>query len=325
VILRGNVDDQATGHDKELAIEKACEQDNWSRAVIDCVAGTPHPQDCIDTLDERQVDSFQHRIEDWRDVRDVPPPMASCTDVAAKAGQFRPALAPVDEWQLHARTQLVAELCEHGWSETLKDCLIFTQRVDELPDCIDDGLEPAERDDLAQQLRTIETLANKIDAIKKKPASFTCAKLVAQHYGDAKWKHTLDGFKPAERKRMIDESRELMRKACAAWDDTTRACVIAGGERERCFDEDNRARWGYPAIGTVKSVGIKECDDYSAAVLRFTACAKLDDAARNTIVRSQQQLLAEIARLPPVERSKMGTSCTAGLDAIASAFSDTGC
>jgi hypothetical protein len=240
-----------------------------------------------------------------------------------------PNVADTDDeyaWQVEVRTHVVGELCEHGWDESLKQCVVDEQRSPHgLAGCLSAAFSEPEHDAFTQRMTEITALAKKIAAAKKKPATFSCAKVVALHYADANWKLRLEGFKPAERKRMISESRALMTKACAAWSDTTRACVIAGGELGDCFDEDNRPRWGYPAIGSVSSVGIPECDDYSAVVTKFTSCNLLGDAARKTIVRSQQQLLAEIARLPASDRAKMGTSCKAGMEAVSESLADLGC
>ena len=335
VILRGNVDAATddVAKAKEQAIASACSEDAWSQAVIDCVASTPHPQDCIDKLSEPQLTAFQRRLDVWRDehmpASSDPAAMISCTEVASAAGYFKPRLAdPLgdDVWQLTARAHYIAEECEHGWTESFKRCLLDAgSNPDDLEDCRDDAMSADERDAFITALRDIEMLATQIAKAKQKPTTFTCAKVVAHHYADALWKQKVDGYKPSERNRLIADSRTMMAKACAAeqWSDTKRACIVVGGGQP-CFDGD-KLTWGFPATGTVKAVGITECDEYSAQVLKFVACDKLPQDARDSIVKSQQQMLVEIARLPVAERAKMGTSCAAAKEAIVSSLTNAGC
>jgi hypothetical protein len=86
-----------------------------------------------------------------------------------------------------------------------------------------------------------------------------------------------------------------------------------------------RMRWGYPAAGTVGSTGIAECDTYAAAVDQMATCAKLPQTSRDALVRSQQQMLAQIVSLPADKRATMATSCTAGLEAIENVVKSVGC
>src|SRR5688572_1414750 len=69
VILRGNIeiesDDEKAGPAKEAAITTACETDKWPSSVIDCVASTPRPQECISKLDDKQTASYEARIRAW--------------------------------------------------------------------------------------------------------------------------------------------------------------------------------------------------------------------------------------------------------------------
>jgi hypothetical protein len=338
VILRGDVEDanDVGAKAKEQAIARACSEDVWAQSVIDCVASTTKPQDCIDKLTEKQLDAFGRRIDAWRDKFGADSSggvgmqlQVDCSRAIVDTTVFTPPIAASSDeavWQVDQRTHLLEEACEHDFSEELKQCLaVAASSANDVDACMKQGLTQDEYDALTKQLAHISDVARAIVATKQKPPAYECSKVVAKLYGEAAWKQRLDGFKPKDRKRMITESRKLMTAACPSWEANTRACVIAGGEAELCFDDENRARWGYPAIGAVVSVDIEECDDYSAAVLRFTNCNMLGDAARKSIQRSQQQLLAQIARLPATERATMGTSCKAGMDAVNSALADAGC
>jgi hypothetical protein len=340
VILRGEIssDDEGAGRAREQMIEKACREDKWSQTLIDCVASTPHPQNCLDKLDENQLTAFEERLQKWNEEYDeidataynLQPQTASCADLLVDVSHYPPALddkAVERAWQLKARVDFLVEECEHSWSERMKNCIegAADERA-EIEACLAGEVDPDARDELTKALTDIAGLATKIAAAKKKPASITCKQVVIKHYGDALWKQKLDGYNGNERKKMISASRDVMTKACTAdnWSDTTRACLVLRGG-DVCFDAANKRKWGYPATGAVTTVGIAECDEYAAAVAKLTACNMLPQASRDSIVRSQQQMLAEIARVPAAERAKMGSSCKAGMDAIAMSLSNAGC
>jgi hypothetical protein len=341
VILRGEVssDDEAAGRARELTIEKSCRDDKWPQSTIDCIASTPHPQDCVAKLDEKRVAAHEERLRKWAEQfgaddsaagAHMQLQTASCDDLLAEVSKFPPALdgkALERDWQVKARRDFLVEECDHSWSERMKDCVEAAgNEGSEIEACLAGELGPDERDEVTKKLTEIDGLAAKIDAAKKKPASITCKQVVAKHYADALWKQKLDGYKPADRKKMIAASRTVMTNACTAdaWSDTMRACLVLRGG-DVCLDARNKRKWGYPATGAVTSVGIAECDEYAAAVAKLTACNMLPQAARDSIVRSQQQMLAEIARVPADERAKMGSSCKAGMEAIAMSLSSAGC
>lgn len=338
MILRGDlvVDEGEAGPAKEKAIAKACEDDAWPRAVIDCIASTPHPEVCLDRLDARRRLSYDQRMQAWSDdygagdgafgvAGAMPPPPIHCEDVIGDGDNYRPP-ATLRPWARKQRRDLLVEECEHGWSEPLKSCLEIAEDAAKVDSCLALELSVTEIDELASELTEIDRLAQRIDAAKKKPATITCKKVVEAHYGDAAWKQKLDGFGPDERKRMIKASRELMTKACTAdkWDESQRACLVVGGA-DMCFAGSGKRRWGYPATGTVTSLGIAECDAYSAEVTKLTSCSNMDAKARNSIVRSQHQMLAEIARVPAAERARMGSSCKAAMETIETILTAAGC
>jgi hypothetical protein len=339
VILRGDlvVEEAEAGPAKEKAIAKACEDDAWPRSVIDCVASTAHPEVCLDRLDAKRRLSYDQRMQAWSDeygagdgalvgvAGAMPPPPIPCEDVIGDGDNYRPP-AKLGAWAKKQRRDVLVHECEHGWSESLKACLETAGDPPKVDRCLAAELTTDEIDELGSELSEIDRLAARIDVAKKKPAAITCKKVVDAHYRDAAWKQKLDGFKPDERKRMIAASRTLMTKACTAdaWDDTKRACLVVGGE-DACFEGTAKRRWGYPATGSVTSVGIAECDAYSAEVTKLTTCTNLPQSSRDSIVRSQQQMLAEVARVPATERARMGSSCAAAMEAIAMSLDNAGC
>jgi hypothetical protein len=341
IILRGEVssDDEGAGRAREQAIEQACREDKWTQSMIDCIASTPHPHDCLDKLGDKKRTAFEERLQKWAEQYgddstagnyNMQLHTVSCRDLLVDITHYPPPLDPKAverDWQRKARTDFLSEACEHTWSERMKDCVEGALgEPAELERCFAAELDPDARDEATKTLGDIESLATKIAAAKKKPASITCKQVVAKHYADALWKQKLDGYKPAERKQMIGASRTVMATTCSAdkWDDTMRACIVLRGG-DVCFDDRNKRKWGYPATGAVTTVGIAECDEYAAAVAKLTACNMLAQSARDSIVRSQQQMLAEIARVPADERAKMGSACKAGMDAIAMSLSSAGC
>ena len=328
MILRGDVtgnDDE--GKAKEKTIATACSDDKWSRAVIDCVAGTARPQDCLDKLDEKQVDSFEKRLADWstQTLSPTGSPLVECADAVGDGKSFHPPSEP-DPWVAKRRRDFLIDACEHAWGPSLKSCLLVAgDDGSEAEACLQAELDTTELSELTDGLDGLDKLWTKIRDIRDNAAKITCKQVVATHYADATWKQKLDGYKPPQRKQMIADSRAAMTKSCTAdkWSDTTRACIIVGGGNT-CF-ESEKLRWGYPATGTVKVVGIAECDDYSAAVMKFTSCATLAEASRMMITRSLQQMLVEIARLPAAERAKMGANCKAAMETIQTEVAAAGC
>ncbi len=343
IVLRGELSsgDDVAGKAREQAIEAACREDKWAQAILDCVASTPRADECLDDLTDAQRTSYDQRLADW----DVEygsgmaggiPGMAGldCATVLVDVSHFPPlidATSPERDWHIKARTAVLDEHCDHDWQDAMRNCVVNSaDETAALSSCIAQELAPDEAKALTDELDRLASLATKIADVKKKPKSITCKAVVQAHYADARWKDKLDGFKAAERKRMIADSRDAMTKACTAdaWDETMRACIVVdggqGGARQECFVRE-KLRWGYPATGTVTKVGIAECDDYAAAVAKLTSCNLLSQASRDQIARSQQQMLVEIARMPSAQRAKMATSCKAAMDAIASTSTASGC
>lgn len=343
VILRGPVSsgDEQAGRAREQAIEKSCRDDKWPQAVLDCVAGTPKPQDCLEQLSEQARGKYDERLQAWDEsyggdaydgggTYQLQPTVVECSDVLNDVSNYPPVLdakAAERVWQVKVRKAWLDEACEHDWTDEVKSCIngAMNERV-AIEACIEEHQGADKRDELVRQLADFGELAKKMETAKKKPASIGCKQVVAAHFADAKWKGKLDGYKAAERKKMIAESRTVMTRACAAdsWDATIRACLVSGGS-DVCFDDANKRKWGYPATGSVTNVGIPECDAYSAKVLAFASCNAVPQLARESIVRSQQQMLAEIARMPQSDRAKMGTTCQAAVESIETSLTNAGC
>ena len=357
VLLRGGVggDPDVSGPRKEALIAKGCVDDRWSQAVIDCVASTPsaRAEACLDQLDVKQRTAWDARMQHFREqhgdpdlpfasegehdhdhdlvAASAPDPHVECTHAAADPSSFPPALGDKSderEWTENVRRGWLLEECDHGWSETLKRCLRGSAgNAGKTEACVAAHLPAGERAELTKKLTELDRLASKIAAAKQKPATIGCKQVVARHYGDARWKAKLDGYKPAERKKMIAASRAKMLADCKdqGWADTLRACIVAGGD-EPCFASYGmRLRWGFPAAGVVTTIGVAECDAYRAAVMKIATCDKLPQQSRDALVRSFDEMQAQMASLPAADRAKSATSCAAGIDAIAQIAKSVGC
>lgn len=180
---------------------------------------------------------------------------------------------------------------------------------------------------LAEQLAEIDELADGITKARKTPSGLGCPQVVSAHYADAKWRGKLDGFSAIDRKQMIARSRDRMTKACGVetWSELLRACVVVGGGA-RCFEASRKGlAWGYPAAGTVTSLGIADCDAYGAAIAAIASCARLSEPSRAAIRRTFDEMQAHLASLPAIERAKLASSCRAGRDAVKQVAVGAGC
>lgn len=246
-----------------------------------------------------------------------------CEDGIRDPASFPPVLAanaPERAWDIAIRAHVLADDCEHQWSLELKRCL-------------HDGTAAACAThlpaDLSERLALIDKLAAAIADARKQPASLGCKQMVAAHYGDVRWNGRLDGFTARVRTQMIADSRKLMLAACTTekWDEATRACFALGGGDVCVINSDPpiRRMWGYPADGSVRTVGVPACDTYAALVGKFAICEKMPLHARESLGRTTSALMANIAAKPSTQRAKHGPSCEASLGAIESALRRAGC
>lgn len=245
----------------------------------------------------------------------------ACEDVIRDLAAYPPALAadaPERDWNLAIRAHVLGEDCELVWSVDHKQCL----RTKSVEACA-----PTLPNEIVERLTMLNRLGEQIGAARKKPATISCKHVVEGHYGVARWQGRLDGFPAKARNQMIADSRSLMQKACTAeaWSPSTRACLSLGGADLCFFNTTIRRRWGYPADGSVRTLGIPQCDAYDAAVTKLAGCAQIPPHARDSLKRINEALKASIAAASSAERIKRGQSCQAGLDAIENILRTHGC
>jgi hypothetical protein len=244
-----------------------------------------------------------------------------CHEVVRDIAKFPPALgdtAPERDWSLAIRAHILEEDCEHDWSYEDRVCL------NEKGPAV---CTPQLPNEMATRLTQLADLAQKIADAQKKPATIGCKQVVEAHYAPVRWQNRLEGFAPKVRSQMIADSRALMQKACAAdrWTASTRACLVLGGA-DLCFFTTNiRRMWGYPADGSVRTLGIAQCDEYSALVAKFAACTMIEPSVRDALVRVGAALKAQIAASPPAERAAKANGCEAAMGTVQNVMTNAGC
>jgi hypothetical protein len=335
VILRGPIEhgDNAAdaGRAREAAIANACETDSWSAQVIACVASKAKPSECLDRLTPEQHGSYDEKLTAWAEQYggesyggdsyggDDAAPEIECAD-AVKALQG-PELDPAGDpaWGAAMRKYVLVEQCERdAWDMTARNCVQGAGDLHGTSACIA-ALDPDARDHVTARLTEVDRITVKLAAARKQPKQITCDKIVAGHYADARWKDKVDWVKGKDRTKMIAESRDRMKKACAAdkWSDTLRACISLGGE-DACFAAAGapQKQWGFPARGVLVSTGVAECDAWGQAVMRLATCDKLPQTSRDALQQAYEQLQQTWAVMPPDQRATLAEACKQATDAV---------
>jgi len=322
VILRGPIehgDNPAdAGRAREAAIANACEADHWSAQVIACVASKPAASECLDQLAPEQHASYDEKLQAWSEqyggeayggeTGDDAPPEIACADAVA-------GLSAPDDWAGAMRKHALVEQCDRDdWRQEVRSCLQDQAKTS----CLDQ-LDTDERDRITAKLAELDRVNDKLAAAKKQPKQITCDKIVAGYYGDARWKDKVDWVKGKDRTKMIAESRDRMKKACAAdkWSDTLRACLSAGGE-DACFAAAGAPAhaWSFPARGVLVSTGVPDCDAWGQAVMKLASCDKLPQASRDALQQAYEQLQQTWAVMPPDQRATLAEACKQATEAV---------
>ena len=337
VILRGKVaDERAAGPMKEEAIAKACLHDKWPVEIIDCIGSTTNTRGCLDKLDPKLRATYRERLARWNDAFpdealdeeavDDHLDFVDCSKAVGDASQYAPVLTLKGEDRELAtalRRHHILALCE-DWSTEARRC--FEQL--KTPDRCRTLLEPDQKQDLVDRLAEVDALMSKIAVVAKKPTSFACKQVVDFHYADARWKGKLDAMKPAERKKIIAESRTRMVKACTddRWSASLRSCVVAQGG-EPCFLAAgiSALTWGFPPSGIPIKTGIPECDAYGDALRALASCTAIPKQAAQTMLDGFQRVAPTYANMGAAERTAAARSCAQSDAAIRQSARSLGC
>ncbi|MEO8843051.1 MAG: hypothetical protein ABI591_12740, partial [Kofleriaceae bacterium] len=333
VILRGQVtaDDPKAGPARESAILRSCTDDKWPAAILACVGSDKKPRDCLGKLTEQQTDNLQAKLELWTsqygtdsgyggDPSTEGEQYVDCSQLVDDVTRYAPPFDVERDWQVTARKRLIENTCNtEGWTEETKTCLVGAKDIAGATVCLQP--EPS-APKLTQQLVDLDGVAGKIAAAKKKPASIACAKVVATHYADPRWKDRLKTAK--DRKQQITASRAEMLKVCTAeaWSETQRACIIVNDE-PRCYESSQR--WGYPALVGAKVAGMPDdCATYQAAMDRIIACDALPQASRDAMKDAFSEATKMWTNLSADDAKQIAPICKQGVDAMLNAFPQCG-
>jgi hypothetical protein len=298
--------------------------------VVLACRGTPEPAPGATATQEPAPPVALAANGDAAADEDGRPPEIVCEDAIGDPARYPPVLspdAPERAWLVRVRQRLLVHECGHGWSAELKGCLAGAQTSGDVARCLDEQLATDERTELTDELIALEQLAARMVAAHEHPASLDCQRVVATHYGDARWEGKLASYSAAQRKKLIADSRARMTKACTdeTWSSTLRACIVAGGEHT-CFESFGMAlSWGYPAAGVVDTTGIAECDAYGKTIERIVACDALPAATRDALRAMYAKTKAAMAGATTADRAKLATSCEAGRATIEQLAISSGC
>jgi hypothetical protein len=300
VILRGPVQIRSSeaGREREAAITRACSDDRWSAAALDCIGSSRAPLECLDKhLPPQVVTSYQMALAEWAvtfegasdlDVPDKPP--VSCDQVVDAVEKLSDDVAVEREWAMAARRRFVESSCIAGWSQSVRQCFVDATQRDALAGCAQE---------FAANVATIAARASAIAAAKQKPASIACAKVTDAYYSDASFKPALERMLPSERAKAVSGSRAAMVRACTrgAWGETLRACLASGGDAS-CFADTNvtATEWGYPAAASGVVALPATCDRLAKIAVKLAACKTLDANIRTAVIDTLHALAQEATR-----------------------------
>ena len=341
VLLRGPVENELDNRDagptRAAAIEEACGEGKWSAEILHCVADSPDPQPCLDKLSDAQHELYDQKLIAWSER--FPSEVGGdeggdgyvdCEDGVGDVAMYAPpiALAGADaDFAVGMRRRAVVRLCnQQSWDSAVKQCLANAKDAPGMQAC-EAQLPPDQLTALAGRLGQLDALVAATFKKRKQPAS--CAGVVAQHYADAAWKGKVDTLVPAERKKVIAESRSRMAKACTmdAWDPTVRSCLVAGGA-EQCFVATSFL-WTFPATGVLAtSTGVAECDAYIEAMNKTQTCAKLAKESRDAFKESFTAMRGAFDQMKTMDetgRKQMADACRYGAEALLQVLSSSGC
>ncbi len=353
VLLRGSVpDEDKLGKMKEELISKVCSDDTWDAKVLACVASKAVPAECLAQLTETQVTTYEAKLAAWHEQygygtgeeggeeggvvggQDDPPPpdegdWVACEDAVKHTAVWLPPITVTGDDRTFAtglRDREMIKLCNvDEWSTEVRTCLAAATEKTTVGCLIQLGA--SQQKSIATAITKADKLATKSIQLAAKPAKVGCKQVVAAHYSDAKWKTEAVEVKGAARKKLVDESRKKMTKACTdeKWPAAERACMIGDGS-DACYGVAGRSsRWGFPAAGVMLKIGIPECDEYGALLTKLSACDKLPDYARGSLLESYTQTAMYWLKTSAEDRPAVATSCKSASDALRQSGEALGC
>lgn len=333
-LLRGPIDDEdVEGPKKEALIIASCERDHWPPAVLACAASATEPtvQACLDQLSPALRASYDKALETYgASAEDADGDRAGADAVADTTCPEALAATSVDAWPpfvtVEAERSLAWRLrgaalrasCEsERWSAEVRSC-IATTPASGITACIDQ-LGDAGRKQVDETIAQADGLRMRIVKAKARPANVTCPKVVAAHYGTARWTGQAPALTGSNRTKAIAASRTAMLAACKEWTIDARACIVSD-DRDECYVLAGvpASRWGFPAAITtsnMKLTGIAECDEYALAVEALQTCASLSVATRDAMKDAYDEAIEEWSGLTGEALEAARAACKVSADA----------
>lgn len=314
-LLRG---DAAEGPQKEAAIIHACEQDHWAPSLLACVARAPEPEthDCLTSLTEEQRSHFGEVTAEWTPREDEIDEAPTCDVAFASAAvDLWPPAVDIETERALAATLRGASLrgqCEsEAWSDDARRCISQTPSS-AITQCFD-HLDAKQRILVDKAIYEADGARARIVKVREKPEAIACDKVVAAHYGNARWTGKAPELTGRARTTAIARSRKAMLSACtASWSVEARACTVAV-DSDACVSFGvTLAAWSYPLRGAAP-FDIPECDAYRELVDRARACREIDDATKAEVEIPYRQISAGWND-PNLERKVLATVCRAAIN-----------
>ena len=310
----------------EAELEANCVDNEWPQAALDCMATRPSAISCTGQLSEEQQQFYEQAVAEWQQKwmrpdagvggagyggqgyggaggvaggQDAPPPpqeeWVPCELSAQET--FAPEIkanAHDHDFAVSVRKRDLQNACEMRWTNADKKCFNAAKDGPAVAACRSKLDDPA-KNGLDNLFADEDARLRQVAALEKQPKAIDCKAVSAAHYADDAWRNKLMGLSPAERARVMKESREKLTKACGddKWQVVQRACVvlIPSGEMhetdmQQCFPDDKEGlmyKWGFPAGGVTFKTGIFECDQLADVVEKLASCDALPKETRQML------------------------------------------
>jgi hypothetical protein len=252
-----------------------------------------------------------------------PPPAPTCFDALHAIELFDPPItdtSPEHDWERTVRQRVLVGMCSNdGWPAEAMSCLRDASADQATSACVA-KLDPK----VHSKLLSIRDLAKAIEALRKTPAKIDCKKVAEHHYSDALAKKALAKNKPADRKTILSGIRRTLTDACTneAWDESTRACMIAGGGEETCF---GTVRFGAVTTGTFQMFSIPACAQYAEVVMQFQKCSGAPKETREAMYKALQEIDRTSTHASPDQKAALTAACQAAANGVQQTLVAYGC
>ena len=273
---------------------------------------------------------------------DAPPPpppeddFVPCEGSLGDLASYAPAIGPKQadrQLALNVRERAVHTSCEMMWTNDDKKCFAAATDAASVATCRG-KLADSARNSLENMIADATARYQHVEALEHTPRAIDCKAVSGAHYGQDAWRGKLTGLAPAERNRVMAESRTKLASTCTAekWPASMRACLVSaqGNDRdvEDCYPEEQRMqgeRWGYPAAGVLFKSGIPECDQLADLVQKIGQCDKLPKDLRDELLGSFSSQLAMWLEMPASERAEVAKQCTDTIQIYTDGAKERGC